>query len=157
MPLNSLTQRSSTTITHSTQNILLVAVIALLKYFSLKMCHITDPAAHYGAPCSQLSEPPCLVFSVTKRGSQADLGAACPPQIYTLLYERHNRKLTFGHCLGATPLSSTLESGDRASDLYHGNNDLFLCQELRGLPQGARHLWRHVTVFGGESLHSALW
>lgn len=73
------------------------------------------------------------------------------------LYERQNRKLTFGHCLGATPLSSTLESGDRASDLYHGNNDLFMCQELRGLPQGARHLWRHVTVFGGESLHSALW
>lgn len=74
------------------------------------------------------------------------------------LYERQNRKLTFGHCLGgATPLSSTLESGDRAPDLYHGNNELFLCQELRGFPQGARHLWRHVTVFGGESLHSALW
>lgn len=72
-------------------------------------------------------------------------------------YERQNTKLTFGHGLGATPLSSTLESGDRASDLYHGNNDLFLCQELRGLLRGARHLWRHVTVFGGEGLHSALW
>lgn len=75
----------------------------------------------------------------------------------SLLCERQNRKLTFGHCLKATPLSSTLESGDRASDLYRGNNDLFLCQELRGLPRGARHLWRHVTVFGRESLHSALW
>ena len=146
----------STTITQSTQNILLAAVIALLKYFSLKMCHITDPQAHYGAPCSQLSEPPCLEATVTKRGSQADLGAARPPQIHTYCMRRKNRKLTFGHCLGVTPLGSTLESGDRASDLYHGNNDLYLCQELRGLPQGARHLWRHVTVFGGESLHSAL-
>lgn len=83
MPLNSLTQRLSTTITHSTQNILLIAVIALLKYFSLKICHITDPEAHYGAPCSQLSEPRCLEATVTKRGSQTDLGAARPPQIYT--------------------------------------------------------------------------
>lgn len=77
------TQRPSTTITHSTQNILLVAVMALLKYFSLKMCHITDPQAHYGAPCSQLSEPPCLEATVTKRSSQADLGAARPPQMRT--------------------------------------------------------------------------
>lgn len=68
MPLNSLTQCPTTTITHSTQNILLVAVIAPLKYFSLKMCHITDPQAHYEAPCSQLSEPPCLETSGTRGG-----------------------------------------------------------------------------------------
>lgn len=68
MPLNSLTQHPSTTITHFTQNILLVTVIAPLKYFSLKMCHITDPQAHYEAPCSQLSEPPCLEATVTKEG-----------------------------------------------------------------------------------------
>lgn len=72
-------------------------------------------------------------------------------------YGSQNRKLTFGQSLLATTVSSTLESGDRASDLYHGNNDLYLCQELRGLLQGARHLWLNVTVFGGETLHSALW
>lgn len=92
-----------------------------------------------------------------QKGLQADLGAACRPQNRTHCTRRQNRKLTFGLCLEATPLSSTLESGDRASDLYHGNNDLFWCQELRGLPRGARHLWWHVTVFLGESLHSALW
>lgn len=50
---------------------------------------------------------------------------------------RQNRKLTFGHCLEATPLSSTLESGDRASDLYHGNNDLFLCQRVQRVTTGS--------------------
>lgn len=67
----------------STQNILSVAVIALLKYSSLKMCHITEPEAHYWAPCSQLSEPPCLEATVTKNSSWADLGAAHPLHIHT--------------------------------------------------------------------------
>ena len=88
MPLNFLTQRPSTTITHSTQNILLDAVIALLKYVSLKMCHITDPQAHYGAPCSQLSEPPRLEATVTKRGSHADLGSALSSSHLYLPYEK---------------------------------------------------------------------
>lgn len=81
------------------------------------MCHNTDPQAHYGAPCSQLSEPPCLEAAATKRGSWADLGAARPPQSLAARTRGKNRKLTFGHCLGATPLSPTLESGDRAPDL----------------------------------------
>lgn len=67
----------------STQNILFVTVIALLKYSFLKMCHITDPEAHYGAPCSQLSELPCLEAPVTKTSSSADLGAADPLHIHT--------------------------------------------------------------------------
>lgn len=44
--------------THSAQNIPLLAVIAPLEYFPLKMCHITGPQAHYEAPRSQLSELP---------------------------------------------------------------------------------------------------
>lgn len=81
MPLNSLTLLPSTTITHSTENILFVTVIALLKSLSLKMCHITEPEARYGAPCSQLSEPPCLEATATKRGSPTDLGAVRLPHI----------------------------------------------------------------------------
>lgn len=53
--------------THSAQNIPVLAVIAPLEYFPLKMCHITGPQAHYEAPRSQLSELPCLEATVTKR------------------------------------------------------------------------------------------
>lgn len=123
------------------------------------MCHITDPRAHYGAASSQLSEPRCL----ESRCDQEELAGrpgkvSCPPHIHSYWEERQNRKLTFGHCLKATPLSAAFESGDRASDLLPGNNDLFLCQGLGGLPRGARHLRRRVTVFGkgvggGRSQH----
>lgn len=124
---------------------------------------ILEDVSHYRPRGSLRSSLQPIIWA-SMSGSQCDQkglrgrsGSSLSSSNLHLLYESQNRKLTFGHCLGATPLSSTLESGDRASDLYHGNNDLFLCQELRGLPQGARHLWRHVTVFGGESLHSALW
>lgn len=82
------------------------------------MCHITDPRAHYGAASSQLSEPRCL----ESRCDQEELAGrpgkvSCPPHIHSYWEERQNRKLTFGHCLKATPLSAAFESGDRASDL----------------------------------------
>lgn len=43
------------------------ALIAPLEYFSLKMCHIPGPQAHYESPHSQLSELPCLEATVAKR------------------------------------------------------------------------------------------
>lgn len=60
------------------------------------------------------SLPPIIWASMSgshthpRRAPRADLGAARPLQIYTQPYERQIRKLTFGHCLEATPLSSTL-------------------------------------------------
>lgn len=54
----------------SARYIPLVAVIAPLEYFSLKMCHLTGPQAHYESPCSQLSEPPCLEATVTKKADR---------------------------------------------------------------------------------------
>lgn len=154
MPLNALTQHPSKAVAHSAQNIRCNCPIKIFLLEDVSHCR----------PSGSLwtSLQPIIWTSMSKsHGDQKELTGRSGSSLCTsnahLLYQRQNRKLTFGHCLKATPLGSTLESGDRASDLYHGNNDLFLCQELRGLPKGARHLWRHVTVFGGESLHSALW
>lgn len=128
----------------------------------IKICLLED-VSHYRPSGSLWSSLQPIIWSSSFRSHSDQKGLALRSGISSVLLTsiltvwEANRKLTFGRCLGASPLSSTSESGDTASDLYHGNNDLYLCQELRGLPRGARHLWRHVTVFGGESLHSALW
>lgn len=131
------------------------------------MCHITDPAAHYEAPCSQLSEPLCWKPLWPKKKKKKRERSVCwsgssrSTSNSHSLYERQNRKLTFGRCLwdrgveGGSMLSATSESGDRASDLYHGNNDLFWCQELWGVTAGNEtplstcdSFWRRELALG---------
>lgn len=126
MPLNSLTQSPCKTITLSTQYIVLTVLIALLKYSSFKMCHIIELQANYGAPCSQLSEPSLLESHCGQKGLvDTDLESTHPPSIHNHIIRSNSIKLTFGRYLGAMPVLSPPDSGDRAPDLYHGNNDLF--------------------------------
>lgn len=84
-----------------------------------------------------------------ERSSQAER-AKCPVLlISTLTGERgktENWPLAIvSRQLHSAPLPSQVTG---RLTFYHRNNDLFLCQGLAGLPRGARHLRRRVTVFG---------
>lgn len=87
--------------------------------------------------------------AATKRSSQADRGK-CPVLLTSTLPGKRGKTENWPLAIVSRQLHSAPLWSQVTGRLtfYHGNNDLFLCQGLGGLPQGARHLRRHVTVFG---------